>query len=659
MSRVSWAQRVLFVVMIVIGNVNAIPISIFVPSRFQATDDSSDLVGPTITVDTSEIFTLSRMYMQPIGGDLVGLMPYYYRTAAAWVNSDGTPMLVNGVQLTSEVYVGIIYDNNLNVWRDVSGVAIDIDGKKRTWSHGVAYFSCTQSFGGTRFLQAFRSGSVPASVVYDAVVIGAGVFPQLKSVSELDIILLANPRYGVLWRTLIDRAQVGVVVAKENILNAASAFSSSTVPSILDPLKKSDTNTVVVTFECGRSLIDYHVSCDDVYEIVSQLPTKRTSVVQSFLVVPTQPLYPESLTETYQADSQPTTAGLPSVLPVSSAPMGAAASAPTVSAVGAPSSVPFSFDQYKQFVPTQLGLVLADYYVKVGSLFIALEPARDVSGAVISSRFRAWKGSIDRAHMTTPKNTGSVVSSLEVSADKRQLIIKGYPYFADAASSEANCYFGNMPALVDGINTGFVVAAHEKFFQGRLPVFERCFQGQVSFYMSSLRRLRSITKEEILGSPYYVYPLALNFSTQRQIAQLPPDDNFIPVSFKTSENQLWHGMIVLKTGFFAKGKDTSTYKTPHEYYKVVPSEEKFQLWYTPNNTIPMQVNNDFIGTTITEMNMISLDEYNLWPAGLVDIFKSAAIKFVGQKMKEKTPSFWNRIAAVFKPSAVEYEKAPA
>jgi hypothetical protein len=612
----------LIVFFLVQEGAQAVTVSIFVPATFQPTDDPSTLVGSSVKVDSSQIFTFSRMYMQPDQGESVGLLPYYYRVKAVWQNSDGTPVLENGKPIVSDVYAAVLFDNNLNTWRDVSGISSSIDGKTRVWTAQSAYFVCTQPIGGVRFLQAFRSGSVATSVLYDQIAIGAGVLPSLQPASLLDGELLSNPIYGAWWSILVDRAQLGVVVVKDALKSTASVPSSAAFPNSLNPVRSSDLQGVEITFENGRSLVSYYVSLDDVYQVVNQLPSVRSTVTQSFLVVPTQPLYGVNQT----------------------------ASSPVI-----PPQLPFSFNQNQQFVTAQVGLGLASYYVKVGKMFIALEQARDVSGAVIPYKFCAWKAT--GGSLRT--NSAVLIPSITVSSDRSQFIITGYPYFSDAAQSEANCYFAEAPQVSDGITRGFVVAAHEKFFQGREPVFQGYFQGQVSFYLSSLRRLRSISKEEILGSPYYIYPLALYFATQRQIAQLPPDDNFIPVSFKTSENQSWHGMIVLKTGFFAKGQDASTYKDPQQYYKVVPSEQKFQLWYTPNNTIPMQVNNDFLGTTIVAMNMISLDEYNVWPAGLVDIFKSAAIKFVGQKMREKTPGFWDRIAAVFKPSAVEYEKAPA
>jgi hypothetical protein len=90
-----------------------------------------------------------------------------------------------------------------------------------------------------------------------------------------------------------------------------------------------------------------------------------------------------------------------------------------------------------------------------------------------------------------------------------------------------------------------------------------------------------------------------------------------------------------------------------------------QMWFSPDNTLTLQMANDFTGSLVTELSMISLTDYQAWPAGLSDKFKAASQSFVGTQppappapvvMKTKTPGFFERIAAVFKPSAVKYEK---
>ncbi|MEI7580701.1 MAG: hypothetical protein WCJ17_02790, partial [bacterium] len=140
---------------------------------------------------------------------------------------------------------------------------------------------------------------------------------------------------------------------------------------------------------------------------------------------------------------------------------------------------------------------------------------------------------------------------------------------------------------------------------------------------------------------------------------VPAEDNYLPVLFKTTDKKIFNGMIALKTDFFPAGQDTSSFKSPPPYYVSVPVDGKMQMWFSPDNTLTLQMANDFTGSLVTELSMISLTDYQAWPAGLSDKFKAASQAFIGAKpvvMKTKTPGFFERIAAVFKPSAVKYEK---
>jgi|GEM_PF-5452964 len=640
----SYKNLITSVVVCIMFACNVFCVKVFVPLNFDPAVSTEDFLGAFADINLSNLYTFSRMYINPQGADTISLAPYYYRTKVKWINADGTAFLVNGAPFFSEAYLAVIYDNNVRRWCDVSGIGIDVNGIDRLWPHQSAYFSCSASYGGTRFLQAFREGSVGSSLLYDQVSIGAGTLPPLKVISAIDSVLLQNPVLGAQWQLLLDEVQIMVVVAKDALLQSHTAVSTATYQNSFDSTKKPSFETVSVTFPCGGALVTYAVSLNDLYQVVTQLPTQRTKVVQSFIIAPSAPLYP-----------------LNGVVPVPQGVQVPGASVNiNISLQQSSSSVvmPFPFLQNKQFVASQLGLVLADYYVKMGSLFIAVQQARDVSGQVIPNAFIAWRGTVDPKNLQLPSGVGSVQTSINISADSTQVSIVGYPYLADTAHADSNCYFGNPLVSLDGVPTGFVIAAHERFFQGRAATSQQYFQGQVSFYLSSLRMLQAISKEELVASPYYVYPLALQFSTQRHIAKLGPDDNFIPVQFTTSDKQTWNGMLVLKTDFFPKGADTTSYKSPQEYYIKVPINEKYQLWYTVDNKTPLQVPSGCMGTTITAMNMMSLEAYAAWPEGLSDAFKAAAISFVGQKMKTKTPGFLDRIAAIFKPSVASYEKVP-
>jgi hypothetical protein len=663
-------------------SLSAIPISIFVPTNADPTQ--WDAVGTTVTVDSSKIYTFSRMYMQPAGGDKINFAPYYYAVKVQWATGDGQPILVNGAPFFTEVYAAIIFDNNLQTWRDVSGVALsNYQGITRFWQYETAYFSCSSSYSGMRFLQAFRAGSAPFSVLYDQVKVGADVLPALQPVTSFDEVILANPSYGAQWYIYTRPGQISSIAAQDVLLNTQAVASTGTCPNTLQSAQLAPiSGGALVTFTSAGSAVNYSVPLSDMYQVVNYMPATRPRVTQQILVVPITPLYSaaqavataaapaghtvssgatQTVAPATQSASAASTAAAPST--TSPAKSGVAAAAPAGAAAPA-QALPECFAIDKQFASAQLGFVLAQYYVKMGSYFIAVTPALDIAGAVIPNSFVAWQGSINAQNIQSPASVGTVQTSVVLSSDQTNCVITGYPYFADAAQGEGNCYFGNQPVLIDGVPTGFVVAAHEYFFWGRIPVNQQQFQGQVPFYMTSLDMLQSITKEEIAASSYRLYPLALLLATQRQIAKVPAEDNYLPVSFKTIDQKVFNGMIVFKTDLFPAGQDASSFKSPPSYYVSVPVDGKMQMWFSPDNTLTLQIANDFTGSVITELSMISLTDYQAWPAGLSDKFKAVSQSFVGTQppapvvMKTKTPGFFDRIAAVFKPSAVKYEKAP-
>jgi hypothetical protein len=671
--------RFLSIVACTFFSVSAIPISIFVPSN---TDSAVvDSAGTTVTVDTSQIYTCSRMYMQPAGGDKISLAPYYYVVKVQWATVDGQPILINGAPFFTDVYAAIIFDHTLQAWRDVSAIPLsNMNGVTRFWQYETAYFSCSASYEGSRFLQAFRVGSTASSVLYDQVKIGAGIMPAVHALSSFDEVILANPSYGARWYEHTRPGQISSIAAQDFLLNTQGVVSTGTCPNTCQNAQPvSISGGATVTFNSAGSIVRYTVPLSDIYQVVNYMPTLRPQVNQQFLVVPNTSLHAVAQAATTQKAliGQAVSAGsaqeaLPVVAPT--APIAQSASAaPTAAASAGPSSeksmepvvtqvgsvapaqkLPQLFGIDKQFVSVQLGLVLSQYYLKMGSYFIALTPAVDGSGAVIPNSFVAWQGSINAQNIKSPTSEGPVQTSVVLSSDKTKCVITGYPYFADAAQGEGNCYFGNQPVQVDGVSTGFVVAAHEYFFWGRIPVDRGQFQGQVSFYMSSLDMLQSLTKEEIAASAYRLYPLALLLATQRQIAQVPTEDNYLPVSFKTVDQKVFNGMIVFKTDFFPAGQDTSSFKSPPLYYLSVPVDAKIQMWFSPNNTLTLQIANDFTGSVIAELSMISLTNYQAWPAGLSDKFKAVSQSFVGLQapspvvIKTKAPGIFDRIAAVFR-----------
>jgi hypothetical protein len=617
------------------------------------------------------------MYMQPAGGDKISLAPYYYVVKVQWAQSDGTPVLVNGEPFFTDVYAAIIFDNNLKVWRDVSAIPLsNMNGTARFWQYETAYFSCSASYAGSRFLQAFRAGSTATSVLYDQVRVGAGIMPAVHALSSFDEVILANPSYGAQWYIYTRPGQISSIAAQDVLLNTQAVASTGTCPNTFQSTQSASIpGGATVTFTSAGSVVNYSVPLSDIYQVVNYMPATRPQVTQQFLVVPTTPLYSAAQAVTAAAAPagqavspgatqavSPPAPPTPTVSVAPSSEKNGATGATPAGAVAPAQTLPQCFAIDKQFSSAQLGLVLSQYYVKMGSYFIALTPALDIAGAVIPNSFVAWQGSINAQNLQSPASVGTVQTSVVLSSDQTNCVITGYPYFADAAQGEGNCYFGNQPVLVNGVPTGFVVAAHEYFFWGRMPVNQGQFQGQVSFYMSSLDTLQSITKEEILASAYRLYPLALLLATQRQIAKVPAEDNYLPVSFKTIDQKVFNGMIVFKTDFFPAGQDASSFKSPPSYYVSVPVDGKMQMWFSPDNTLTLQIANDFTGSVITELSMISLTDYQAWPAGLSDKFKAASQSFVGMQppapvvMKTKTPGFFERIAAVFKPSAVKYEK---
>lgn len=590
-------------------------IAVFVPSAADAPLGSKE--GVTVQVAPEQFYAFSSFSLKPTGSDVViNFAPYYYSVMVQWLNSDRTVLLADGKPLQSQAYAAVVYDDVLGGWRDISGIALA--NGVREWTAGPSYFVCS-GVGAQRFLQSFRPGSSPVSVLYDQVPLGTTVFPSVHVATSFDMALITDPAVGVVWSKKVKQNQVLSVVANENIINSATTFAVTEYPNTLNT-QASEAGGITVTFPMegiegiGAAQVNYVVPYADVYEVVGTfipegkkpfdikkrpLPAERRTLVnQQFLVVPSA-----------------VPAATPSLLPSD-----------------------------KQFVAVQVGMVLAQYYVKVGSLLVAILPVCDTAGVPLLNQYIAWNGTVNPSDPAALNGAGSERSYIKVSRDKTKLLVKACSYFASTASADAALCLGN--SVVDRANpTGFVVAADA-----------RLFKGQVQFYMGSLRALQLVTKEEITQNPYCVYPIALNLAVQRQRAYIIGNNNVVPVDFATSDGKLFHGLLAAKTDFFNKGQDTSSFMAPHNYYVSIPADQKFQLWYNVSGEALIQLPNDFSGSVITQMLQVSKEAFKLWPPKLADRLSEKAAPFVCAKKKAEKLGFFERIAAVFDPSAGDYKQ---
>ena len=606
-------------------------VPVFIPANANSPLGTTE--GTTIQVNQDTFFSVRRMTLQPTGGDIVHLAPYYYQTGVVWQNPDGSVMLVNGRWMTSTVYLAVVYDPAIHCWRDVSGIP-----SNRMWTYLTNYFVCSQSYSGHRFLQAFADGSSATSILYDQVQRGANNALNPWYLGSFELAVLNNPS---LFFDAQGAAKVITTTAADYVLNKATSLDTCSFHTTGGVRAESDYLVTV-----GPST-RWYVSADEIYK-VCHYPQTNTSdpvtVSQLFLTLPAQR-----------------------------------------TAEGGATPLPDIFSPSKQFVCDQISFQLAPYYLKFGGVFIALAPSNDPS-IPAKNQFTTWAASADET-----------AASIKADSTPGNILIHGYNYFDMSALTQTSLYLDRVPTpnnvtilFQPTDKTPLVLSRPTNRTSALIMVADaQFFQGQVLFCTNSLAKLQSLTANDIKQNPFLLYPMSVGVEAQREAeaaatnksrkdsyaaavaaataANTPqpekPTDpdvvaerNFIPITLTTPSATL-NGLIALKTQYFDKNKDTSSYLAPAPYYQPIQSTEKLQLWYSTSPGVILQLANDLSSSLVQSITITPDTIANSWAGNLYASLKTAAQPFIGTAapvMQTIIPKFWQRIAAVFKPSKDDY-----
>ncbi len=164
---------------------------------------------------------------------------YYYPQTVSCVDSSGAEILVNTTPLTISMYLGMVFNEDQNVWVDVSGLGFTKDGKKRAITGAQAAEIMCPAFavdGKTpyayRYLVGFDADNagVTSKVYGDVFLSVTSDVPQLKPLLDVDTNILSLTGANVLRLTTVEQSKVttfnDAYVSNEN-LNCPSEMLTS------------------------------------------------------------------------------------------------------------------------------------------------------------------------------------------------------------------------------------------------------------------------------------------------------------------------------------------------------------------------------------------------------------------------------------------------
>ncbi|MDQ5890876.1 MAG: hypothetical protein QG604_750 [Candidatus Dependentiae bacterium] len=601
-----------------------------------------------LSIGELSLFTLRKAVLSPAGGSPIFVAPYYYAAEVTWYNTGGTPKLISGKQVTTTVYLALMYDTSLRTWKDVSGVGFAPDGVTRTWTHSDNYVVCSKSASGVVSLRAFATGGDETSIAYDAVAIGTANVPKPYTISSLDLDVLTLPATffntdGSCGRTIIETQANGYagpqpVIGSYTISNTLAAVSVATATAA----------TVAVTI----GTTTYNLPQSMIYQVMNPLTTSiaATPAAGSKTPVAATPL----TVEQYWLNT------------LSHGGISAVSSAGTL-----PASSPVVTPQpFKACVPTAFDMKLADYYLAVSgatpadTTFIALSLTSPMTATVPA--FSAWK---------------NTASGLALSADATSISIQGGAFFDPTLRPSGQMYVDGFayPVTVDkqeslrssylalvGVSdsdpdkqkkidkdrqdlyqqlqltydaSGFVIAASAQFFTG-----------QCGFYMRPLNKVTVLARDQVLQNPlnavalaesaFYALGKGMNAvledgidTSAKNLKKVWADASkvgaMIQVKFLTADAAVsYDGILVTRGGFVAN---------PVPYYRYDMAPLCLQCWYSPSGGVVSQLSADFSGSTITGLAIADDAEVTALSADLKKNFTDKAHDFWGlTPYKEET-----------------------